>query len=195
MQGFDYRKAVQSLNYLSEKEGGQINKMKAIKLLWLVDRLHLRLYGRPILNDQYLAMKFGPVQSAIRDLTQEKLMSEVELNYRNEYLKPVGYNIRSQKHTDIDVFSDSDVEALESVYQAYGELDEFALAKISHRYPEWKKFEEQLNSNQGTRFFMQLEDFFKNPEDDKKDFFAMDPEHLELSRERFLENQKLVPHD
>jgi uncharacterized phage-associated protein len=192
MQGFDYRKAVQSLNYLSEKEGGSINKMKAIKLLWLADRYHIRRYGRPILNDQYVAMKYGPVQSAVRDLTQEaSLLAEEEVQYRDEFLQPKGYEIKTMKPVDSDVFSESDIEALEAVYSRYGKLDKFALAELSHRYPEWKKFEEQFNAQQGSRFFMNWEDFFKNPDDGKDDFFAMDLDHLELSKETFIEHQKL----
>jgi len=50
MVGFNHKKAVQTLAYFAQKEGGVINKMKAFKLIWLSDRLHLRKYGRPILK-------------------------------------------------------------------------------------------------------------------------------------------------
>ncbi len=35
MLDFDYKKATQAINYLAKKEGGKINKMKAIKVIWL----------------------------------------------------------------------------------------------------------------------------------------------------------------
>jgi uncharacterized phage-associated protein len=54
MLGFNYKKAIQTLAYFAQKEGGVINKMKVFKLIWLSDRLHLRKYGRPILNDVHL---------------------------------------------------------------------------------------------------------------------------------------------
>ena len=40
MNEFNHRKAVQALNFFSLKNGGKIEKMKAIKLLWLSDRVH-----------------------------------------------------------------------------------------------------------------------------------------------------------
>lgn len=193
MQGFNYRKAVQCLNYLAKKGGGHINKMKAIKLLWLADRLHLRLYGRPVLDDQYVAMKFGPVQSGVKDLAEDKVefLAEEESAYRNEYLALEGHNVLSKKSVDLGIFSDSDHEVLDSIYQHFGQLSQFALADLSHRYPEWNKFQEELENGEGSRFPMELADFFNNPSDGKDDFFAMDSDQLELSHSLFSENQAI----
>ncbi len=193
MQGFDYRKAVQCLNYLAEKGGGSINKMKAIKLLWLADRLHLRLYGRPVLTGHYVAMKFGPVQSGVKDLAEDNLefLAQEESTYRNEYLGLQGHNVHSKKSPDCNVFSESENDVLNSIYKNFGLLDQFALAKLSHRYPEWDKFREQLEQGEGSRFSMDFVDFFGNPNDGKDDFFALDLEQLELSRGIFKENQTI----
>ncbi|TSC99982.1 MAG: hypothetical protein Greene101449_422 [Candidatus Peregrinibacteria bacterium Greene1014_49] len=193
MQGFNYKKAVQCLNYLAEKGGGHINKMKAIKLLWLADRLHLRLYGRPVLDDQYVAMKFGPVQSGVKDLAEDKIefLAEEESAYRNEYLTLEGHNVLSKKSADLEIFSDSDHEVLDAVYKSFGKLDPFTLAELSHRYPEWKKFQEELENGEGSRFPMELSDFFSDPNDGKTDFFAMKAEELDLSRSLFVEHQAM----
>ncbi len=170
-----------------------MNKMKAIKLLWLADRLHLRLYGRPVLTDHYVAMKFGPVQSGVKDLAEDKqeFLAKEESTYRNEYLGLEGHNVLSKKSTDCNVFSDSENEVLNSVFQKFGFLDQYALAELSHRYPEWEKFREQLEQGEGSRFPMDFADFFGNPHDGKDDFFALDPEQLELSRGIFTENQTI----
>lgn len=53
---FDYRKTTQALNFFAVKNGGHINKMRSIKLIYFADRFHLRKYGRPITNDEYFAM-------------------------------------------------------------------------------------------------------------------------------------------
>lgn len=58
---FAYRKAAQALNYFAIQNGGEIEKLQALKLIYFADRYHLRKYGRPITNDQYWAMNFGPV--------------------------------------------------------------------------------------------------------------------------------------
>ena len=47
---FDHEKATQAINFFARESGGQINKMKAIKLIYFAERYHLRKYGRPITN-------------------------------------------------------------------------------------------------------------------------------------------------
>ncbi len=67
---FDLKKAAQSLNCLAKKSGGRINKMKAIKLIYFADRYYLRKYGRPVANDEYVAMGYGPVGSKTKDIAE-----------------------------------------------------------------------------------------------------------------------------
>lgn len=60
MPNTNYRKITQALNYLATKNPDKkINKLKAIKLVWIADRYHLRKYGRPITWDTYEAMPLG----------------------------------------------------------------------------------------------------------------------------------------
>jgi hypothetical protein len=67
---FVYKKATQAVNYFAQRSGGIINKMKAIKLIYFADRYHLRKYGRPITNDEYLAMDYGLVSSGVKDIAE-----------------------------------------------------------------------------------------------------------------------------
>jgi len=68
---FDCRKTTQALNYFAIKAGGTINRMKAIKLVYLADRYHLRKYCRLITNDIYFAMDNGPVASGVKDIAEQ----------------------------------------------------------------------------------------------------------------------------
>src|SRR4030042_860609 len=84
---FDYRKATQALNYFARKQGGQINKMKALKLVYLADRYHLRKYGRLITNDVYFAMNYGAVPSSAKDIAEgSEFLGEMEKEYSSRYL-------------------------------------------------------------------------------------------------------------
>jgi uncharacterized phage-associated protein len=65
----NYLKSVQVLNWIARKEGGKVDKLKAIKIYWLADRLHLRKYGSTLTNDTYYAMEYGPVASLAKDIT------------------------------------------------------------------------------------------------------------------------------
>ncbi|MEK7187832.1 MAG: Panacea domain-containing protein [Patescibacteria group bacterium] len=163
---FDLEKTTQALNYLAQKEGGKIDKMKAIKLIWLADRYHLRRYGRPISNDNYLAMEYGPVGSSAKDIADNNdFLSSEEKKYSSGYIQPdeKRHFVESVNEVDSSVFSDSDLEALNLVYEKYGKDDALELADMSHYFPEWDKFKKEILTKSISRGNMSYVDFFKNP--------------------------------
>lgn len=200
----NFKKVTQSLNWLAKKEGGQINKMKAIKLVWMADRLHLRKYGRPITKDDYIAMKFGPVGSVTRNITDEATpyLSDEQLGYSQKFIKKTADNFfTSVNDVDVAVFSESDLESLEKVYGDFGKFDQFELAKLTHEFPEWKKFEKRLESGAISQAPMSYVDFFENPVEaspllkDKfaaaKDIFDQDAATITASKQAFTESQEI----
>lgn len=190
MLGFNYQKAVYTLAYFAQREGGKINKMKAFKLIWLSDRLHLRKYGRPILNDVYFALPKGPIPSSTKDLADNSdYLSEREKNLREQVLENEGrYEIKTKAKFCRNFFSESDIEVMNLVYENFGGLDEFQLSELSHEYPEWKKFENSLQTGLASRFEMNYQDFFENSEATHP-LFQQDQELLQLNKEVFIENQ------
>lgn len=194
---FDVEKATQALNYLAKKEGGKIDKMKAIKLIWLADRLHLRQYGRPILNDTYVAMDYGPVGSSVKDIAgaTDFLPSE-ERKYSESYIKPdqKKYFVESIGEVDRDVFSETDIEAIDFIYEKYGKEHPLQLADMSHYFPEWKKFEQELLTNSISRGNMSYADFFKNPESNipYENVFTESREELKTAEKIFNENFQIA---
>ncbi|MCK5061887.1 SocA family protein [Candidatus Parcubacteria bacterium] len=188
---FDYKKAIQALNFFAAKEGGSIDKMKALKLIWLADRYHLRKYGRPITNDRYFAMEFGPVASTVKDLIGFNMLGKEELSYLSKYLKKKNDNtITVVKKTDSDVFSQTDIEAFEVVYSEYGEYKPIYLSRISHKFPEWLKHEEILKSKVSLREDIKYSDFFENPKEkiSEKNIFTESKEELNYAKSVFNEN-------
>ncbi len=190
MVGFNHKKAVHTLSYFAQKEGGEINKMKAFKLVWLSDRLHLRKYGRPILNDIYFALPKGPIPSSTKDLADNSdYLADNERELREQILENIGrYMIKSKTEVQKKVFSDSDLVVMNLIYDNFGNLDEYMLSELSHEYPEWKKFEKSLQMGHSSRFEMNYQDFFQNNENSHY-LFEQNGELLELNKEVFLENQ------
>ncbi|MCX6807491.1 MAG: Panacea domain-containing protein [Patescibacteria group bacterium] len=191
MLGFNYKKAVQALNYFAKKEGGSIDRMKAFKLIWLADRKHLRKYGRPILSDKYYAMVWGAVPSSTKDLAQkESLLDDLEKSYRDKYirLQKKSYEFSSIKAIDEAVFSETDVEVMSDAYTYFGDNKGIKLSNICHDYPEWKKFEESLKRKEASRFEMDYLDFFEDPIGKNFDYFACDKEDLLLAKSIYQEN-------
>lgn len=166
MRGFNYKKAVQALNCFAYYNGNSLNKMKAIKLIWLADRLHLRRYGRTITGDIYFALPHGPVPSTTKDILclNPYTLSEDEFTYIDEFLSIISkYDYKSIKDPNQNVFSKTDLNVLDDVFKHYGKYDQYELRDISHKFPEWKKWEQKLGAIH-TRFMMDYEDFFKDAE-------------------------------
>jgi uncharacterized phage-associated protein len=161
---FNPQKSTQALNFFAIKQGGQVNKMKALKLIFLADRYHLRKYGRLITNDTYVAMKHGPVPSTTRDIAEfNDYLDEAEKHYSSHYVESDNLKLKSKKKIDVTVFSESDLEALNFVWDNFGHYDQFQLRDITHSYPEWKKHSNTLNH--GSCINMNILDFLKDPDE------------------------------
>jgi len=191
------KKSTQAINYFANKRDGRINKMKAIKLIWLADRYHLRKYGRPVIGDTYWAMKFGPVASeALRIADQDSRLSVGCLKYISKYLKINGNdekvrNLVSRHDVDLGVFSQTDIEALETVFNEYGDRDQFELADISHSFPEWSKHEDEIASGE-KRVLMSYSDFFSHSKSSNVGIFNLDIEHLKDTKELYKDSVEVA---
>ena len=160
-----------------------------LKLVWLADRFHIRQYGRPILNDVYFALPFGPVASNTKNLAeQSEFLPESEQGYRDGCLDvSVKNTIRSLQPFEASPFSPSDIEAMDKVYAAFGDLKPMELSEVSHQYPEWKRFESDLKNGPYSRFSMSYADFFLDPEQNNAEVFEQQKPLLEDSLEAFAE--------
>lgn len=169
----NHEKATQALNYLAHRQGGQINKMKALKLIFFADRYHLRKYGRPIVGDAYWAMAYGPVASMVMNIADnDSWLDECEREYANRYLRSSEDRRYVEAAGDLDegVFSDSDLEALAFVWEKLGGLSQWQLVDLSHGYPEWQKHRESLQRGTCKRVPMEYADFFLDPDSDDPSF-------------------------
>jgi len=190
---FSHKKTTQALNFFARQSGGRINKMKALKLLFFSDRFHLRKYGRAITNDEYFAMNYGPVPSGGKDLVEaSNFRPAVEKAYAGQFIDSVTqYEFASISEIDAVVFSATDREALQYVWDHFGSLDEFQLAELTHEYPEWKRHEASLSSESNSREKMSFSDFLKDPPSKCDPCYVLDEEEREVRREEVQELSSL----
>lgn len=162
---FDHLKSTQAINYLAKKNGGEIDKLRVIKLIFFADRYHLRKYGRLITNDDYVAMKWGPLSSGTSNIidSNSSFIDADIIDYSSNYLSRDENNVMSLKEVDEDVFSKSDIEALDFAWNEFRQYDQFSLRDLTHKYPEWKKHETAIKSGV-KRVPMNLKDFFEEPD-------------------------------
>ncbi|HEY1720037.1 MAG TPA: Panacea domain-containing protein [Magnetospirillaceae bacterium] len=141
MRGFKVRKAAQVVAYFAIAEGGSINVLKLIKLIYLSDRRFIEKYDCPILNDRFVSMPRGPVNS-------------MTLNYvsgiagdRDEWKKfisdrakhSVGVANSRIKKSDLDELSKAEKKVLAEIWDRFGERDGFWLEEYTHKHcPEWE---------------------------------------------------------
>jgi len=192
MTPFQFQKSIQMLTFFCEEEGGVMNKMKALKLVWATERLHLRKHGSLIINDDFYAMKFGPVPSFTKDMVEGGFsLSEEEIEYRSLNIQASNnLEFRQVGQFEPNIFSRNALRSMEEVMSKFQKYDQFQLRDITHLYPEWSKFA-HLFPQYASRKDMDVLDFFDNPVQEHFDIFKQDSEHLSFMKEFFMEREQL----
>lgn len=168
--------------FFIEKNGGSIDKMKLMKLLWLSDRLHLSKYGRLILKDRYYAMPYGPVPSTAFDICKRR---------KEDYIIIKGNNIESERKCDQNFFSKSDLKIMNSIWEKFKNISSLDFSNYSHKYPEWLRFEKYLNDKNAPKSYdIVIQDFFEFP--DLSEFSdLLTEEDIALSKKEFNVNNSI----
>ncbi|MCL5098048.1 MAG: Panacea domain-containing protein [Candidatus Omnitrophica bacterium] len=136
---FNERKAVQAAERLIIQSGGEMNYMALIKLLYLIDRESLLRFGRPVTGDAVVAMKQGPVLSAIFDRVSHRKQQLPKCAWHNFIPRPSPYvyTVRFGDVPDISSLSEAEVALIDEVYARHRNLSEDDLVELTHKLPEW----------------------------------------------------------
>lgn len=136
---FDERKAVQAAGRLILQCGGEMNYLALLKLLYLVDRESLLRFGRSVTGDAVVAMKQGPVLSAIFDRVSQKKQHLPNSAWHNFIPRPAPYvyTVRFSGVPDVGALSEAEVALIDEVFARYRNLSEDDLVELTHQLPEW----------------------------------------------------------
>jgi len=129
-------KIVDSILYLALKDI-EIDQYKAVKLLYLADREHLRRFGRPITFDKYVAMEFGPVASCAFDILKGKERMGVkpsDLPFELRKLDKITLVKNPKRDIDRSIFSKSDLMILDQIAEEYGSKSFGELYELTHSH-------------------------------------------------------------
>lgn len=177
------KKLVTILDYLAFKLNS-IDKLKAVKLLYYIDKIHFIEYGRFVTNDTYLKLPYGPVPTRILDILNdnENNMFEDEKKYLDKYIEIDSHknrNIKSKKMPDLSELSKSEIKIIDRVLAEYGKYSGKQLIDIAHKEYAWKKA--------GSHEPLSVKDMIKDlPSDKKKELlnhFQEDKETNKFIRE------------
>ncbi len=192
----DYKKITQVVDFLVSKFDSGLPKLKLVKLIWAADRYHVRKYSRLVTEDDYFAMKNGPVASCVKDVIEFSInefsnLEEKDLSYIKQFIKNENGVISSVSSPNMDYLSDTDIEALNFAINTFGEMSESDLIAFTHEYPEWTIQSNDLEPPTGNGVLKSKDidecDFYKNPDHISNDPFAINTGDLENAKKIFLE--------
>ena len=136
---FNVRKAIEAIVHIATK-APRPDLYHIGKVLYFADKFHLERYGSLICGDKYIAMKYGPVPSAVYDLL--KCVRDNNREHSKHYdqcadsFKVAGsensHVVTALRPPNLDLLSQSELECINLSISRYGGLDFATLKQESH---------------------------------------------------------------
>lgn len=134
---YNPRKAAQAAAFLVRLNGGQMDTLSLIKILYLSDRKSLTERGRPITGDAMVSMPHGPVLSRIYD--EIKTTAEEERTPWYELLTERNAHVISlrEENPPTDELSQFERDILAETHGKYARYGPMDLRNLTHHLPEY----------------------------------------------------------
>jgi uncharacterized phage-associated protein len=139
---YNPQKAAQTIAFFAIKQGGTVNLLKAVKLVYMADRNSVELRGHPIQDEPRVSMPFGPVNSttlnhingAYRD-NQPAWQAILDDRAGNM----VGLTNEQLSVDELDQLSPRELAILENLWSEFGHMSGLDLADWTHdNLVEWE---------------------------------------------------------
>lgn len=128
-----YRKTLETLVYLAIKDHRNYWILKAI---YFADKEHLKRYGRQIFDDNYRAMKQGPVPSLAYDVVKcargDGYFAFNNPDPRTALEVPDNRTINALRAPEMGLLSQTDIECLDYAHNMIRDLSFGQLKALSH---------------------------------------------------------------
>jgi uncharacterized phage-associated protein len=136
---FNISRATEAACLFVERGGGQMNIMKLIKLMYLLDRLSLDRRNSPVAGGDYLSMRNGPVTSEVLDLINAgKLIGESDQRWEQCVSNRTNHEVKLERMPAREHLSDADVSLLDEIWAEHGSKDQWQLGDWCHAHcKEW----------------------------------------------------------
>jgi uncharacterized phage-associated protein len=130
-RGADHAKAIEVLLYITQRVRDMYT---ALKVIYFADRIHLDKYGRLLYGDRYIAMSHGPVPSLAYDIIKgsEGYLGGGRKIFGSDFFSMSQNDILARRAPNIDLISQSDIEALEAAIRIYSNKTFEELKSESH---------------------------------------------------------------
>lgn len=148
----NFEKCIEAVLYLLSKQQ-ETNLYNLMKELFSADKFHLNTYGRPVTGDTYVRMPKGTVPSAILDMLKGNSYALAEVGAVMP-VKQNGFMLTPLRGPNMDLLSETDIEALDHGFTDYGNLSFGQVHDKNHNEVCWQK----TLPNQRIPFELMIED-------------------------------------
>ncbi len=158
---FNIDKAVQAVAFVLKSSGCRMDCIRALKLLYMAERIELRETGHELIGERFVAMKNGPLHSYLYDLCKLNGREKDQRRW-DEFLHMEGYRLVAKDDPGISRLSDYETQLLSSVVDRHADIDTWTLVEMTHQFPEWKKCYPDPGEN--TSRAIELSDLIEDPQ-------------------------------
>jgi len=136
---FHIGKATEAACLFLERGGGQMNIMKLVKLIYLLDRLSLDRRGIPVCGGDYLSMRNGPVTSEVLDLINDgRLYRESDNRWEQCLSDRENHEVALLRMPKREQVSNAEVKLLDEIWSEHGSKSQWQLVDWCHdNCKEW----------------------------------------------------------
>lgn len=174
--GFKSRKAAQICAHFAVLNGGHIEKLKLIKLVYLTEREFLHDHHLPMLFDELYSLPNGPICSStlngIDGIIHDEIWSDFIARNGN-----IVVAVRSLARDDLDELSDAEISAIQDTWNSFGRMTASQLVTYTHNNcPEYTEVE------RGSRLQISYADVLRALGDPDDEAIAVEKEIKNLRR-------------
>jgi uncharacterized phage-associated protein len=140
---FKITKATEAACQFVSREGGTINIMKLVKLVYLLDRLSVARRGIPVVGGAYFSLPNGPITSEMLDLVNSGCLWGQDDCHWDEYISDrQDHDVALKGEAPSDNLSPAEMDLIEEVYREHGAKDQWELRDWCHEHcEEWTPLE------------------------------------------------------
>jgi len=141
---FDITKAIEVACQFLQREGGLINVMKLVRLVYLLDRRSLEKRGIPVVGGSYFSLRNGPITSEMLDLINSgSLWGENECHWDKFISERQNHEVAMAADPSRDHLSDSEIDLIDEIYRDHGKKNQWQLRDWCHEHcDEWTPLEQ-----------------------------------------------------
>ncbi|MFO0807517.1 MAG: Panacea domain-containing protein [Gemmataceae bacterium] len=132
---FNFEKTLQATGVLLEGDGGSMEYIRLLKLLYIADRTLLGEVGRTLTGDRAVAMDHGPVLCRVYDTIKGQT---ADAGRWAEFVHKDGYKVVLKKTPGRGKLSKREVALLNKLTEQYRNATDWELVEETHEFGEWK---------------------------------------------------------